>query len=238
MKTNEFKFFYKKYILPNVYINKIFVRLFKYKKIRNSVKKRIFGKNNIINTNHSILINVNIDIKGNNNSITIADESVLRDVKFFIRRNNHTVNINRNCRFSRGSLIWFEDNNGYLEIGENTLIEDIHLAITEPYSKIIIGKNCMFAYEIDIRTGDSHSIIDNTSKKRINYAKNITIGDHVWIAAHSKILKGVSIANNSIIATSAVVTKTIKDENSISAGNPAVIVKRNIDWKVERIYEK
>ncbi len=228
---------YTKYILTNPRINNFIVRLYKYKKLKNSIKKDIKGKNNTLNMTNTIMLNVKFEIKGNNNQILIEEGSVLKNVRFFIRGDNHTVHIGKNCRFANGSLIWFEDNNCSLIIGDNTLVEDVHFAITEPFSKIVIGKNCMFSHEIDIRTGDSHSIIDKISKKRINYAKNITIGDYVWIAADCKILKGVSIPDNCVIGTSTVVTKSIKDENSISVGNPAKIVKKNIEWKVERIYE-
>jgi acetyltransferase-like isoleucine patch superfamily enzyme len=99
-----------------------------------------------------------------------------------------------------------------------------------------IGKDCMFAYDIDIRTGDSHSIIDSTTGSRINYAKDINIGNHVWVAAHSIILKGVSIADNCVIATGAVVVKGFNEQGIIVAGNPGKIVKRNITWSRERLY--
>ena len=234
---NKLLIFYKKYILPNPFMNTFVTRLYKYKRIKNSIKKKIRGKNNQLKLVNNILVDVKVEITGNNNQIVIEEGSILKNVHFFILGDNHRIHIGKNCRFNRGSSIWFEDNNGYLKIGDGTSVEDVHFAITEPFSEIIVGKNCMFAYNIDIRTGDSHSIIDNLTKKRINYAKNISIGDHVWIAAHSNILKGVSIANNSIIASSAVVTKSIKDENSISAGNPAAVVKKNIDWKMERIYD-
>ncbi len=230
--------FYEKYISVHPKIKKIIVRLYKYKKLRNSIKKNIKGKKNILKIDNAILLNVELDIRGNENKITIDHGSVLRNVKFFIRGDNHIVNIGENCIFSQGSLIWFEDHNGYLDIGDNTLIEDVHFAVTEPFSKIIVGKDCMFAYGIDIRTGDSHSIIDHTTKKRINYAKDVNIGEHVWLAAHCKILKGVSIQNNCIVGTSAVVSSTVEEENVIIAGNPARRIKKNIDWKIERIYEK
>lgn len=237
MLRKSLKKFYELYILKYPSINRIVVRLIKYNRITNSIKKKIHGRKNIININNSILLNVEFDIKGNNNTINIGDLSVLKNVKFFIRGNNHIVNIGNKCLFSRGSLIWFEDNDGYLEIGNNTLIEDVHFAVTEPFSKIVIGANCMFAYDIDIRTGDSHSIIDTTTQKRINFAKNVYIDEHVWLAAHCKVLKGVSIAKNSIVGTSAVVSKSILEEGSISVGSPSKIVKTNINWEVKRTYE-
>lgn len=60
---------------------------------------------------------------------------------------------------------------------------------------IKIVKDRMFAYDIEVSTGDSHAITDVITKQRINFAKNIEIGDHVWVAAHVSILKGSVIPN-------------------------------------------
>ncbi len=95
----------------------------------------------------------------------------------------------------------------------------------------------MLSYDVDIRTGEAHSIIDLSTNKRINYAKNITIGNHVWVAAHVSILKGSQIPSNSVVATRALVTKKFEKENVLIGGSPAVIIKENINWLRERIYE-
>jgi acetyltransferase-like isoleucine patch superfamily enzyme len=88
-----------------------------------------------------------------------------------------------------------------------------------------------------MRTGDSHSIIDTKSGKKVNFAKNISIGDHVWVAGHSIILKGVCILDDSIVAAGSVVTKSADEKRVILAGNPARIVKRGITWSGERNYQ-
>ena len=111
--------------------------------------------------------------------------------------------------FTRGSTIWFEDNDCLLTIGDNTTIEEAHIAVTEPGSSIEIGKDCMLTYDIDIRCGDSHSIVDLSTGQRINYARGIKIADHVWLAAHVQILTGVTIGSDSVVAIRSVVTKDI-----------------------------
>lgn len=47
----------------------------------------------------------------------------------------------------------------------------------------------------------------------------------------SHIMKGVTIPNDTIVAYNSCVTKSFSDENSIIAGSPAIIVKRNIKWE-------
>lgn len=201
--------------------------------------KNIKGENNILTIHNSaILKNCTFDIVGNSNEITIDESCVFNNTTFFIRGNNNKIHIDNHVQFNRGGSIWIEDIHCEASIGAHSTFEDVHIAVTEPHSKITIGTDCMFAYDIDIRTGDSHSIIDTTTNKRINYAKNVVIGNHVWVASHVSILKGVTIGNNSVIATRSVVTKSVETENNLIGGMPAKIIKEQINWARKRIYEK
>jgi acetyltransferase-like isoleucine patch superfamily enzyme len=94
----------------------------------------------------------------------------------------------------------------------------------------------LFAYDIDIRTGDSHSIIDTITNERVNHARDVIIGNHVWVAAHVSILKGSYISDNSVIATRALVTKRFEVPNILIGGIPARKIKSNINWDRKRIY--
>ena len=49
------------------------------------------------------------------------------------------------------------------------------------------------------------------------------------------ILKGVTIPDNSIVATGSIVTREFKDKNVLIAGNPAKIIKEGVDWSRNRI---
>jgi acetyltransferase-like isoleucine patch superfamily enzyme len=203
--------------------------------LQDRIRKPISGKNNVV-INNGVLFKVRYDVVGDNNLIEIGRNSVLSNMTIFIRGNNHILRIAENCLYKGGS-VWFEDNNCQVVIGQNTTIESAHLAVTEPNSKIVIGEDCLFSGEIVLRTGDSHSIIDNETKKRINLAQNIEVSNHVWIGSRSTILKGVNIGHNSIIGTNSIVTRNIPS-HSVAVGNPARVIKNNIDWVRERIYEQ
>ena len=56
----------------------------------------------------------------------------------------------------------------------------------------------------------------------------IIIGRNCWIGSNVRICKGVTIGDNSIIAACSVVTKSVP-ANCIAAGNPAKIVKTDIN---------
>ena len=91
---------------------------------------------------------------------------------------------------------------------------------------MIIGKNAHIAREAVIRDYDGHYIEETAYRT----AKPVTIGDNVWIGYRAMILKGVTIGNNSVVAANSVVTKDIP-ANCIVAGNPAKIIRTNINWR-------
>lgn len=201
-----------------------------------SYRKSIKGKSNQINIDASArLNNCKIDIVGNSNHITIEAESLLNNVLIFVRGNHNQIIISKEVKFNRSGELWIEDEHCELYIGEKSTFEDTHIAVTEPNSKVTIGSDCMFANDIDIRTGDSHSIIDARSNERINHAKNVTIADHVWVGAHTSILKGSILATDTIVATRSVVTKSFEEKGVLVAGIPAKVIKQHITWDRERI---
>lgn len=63
----------------------------------------------------------------------------------------------------------------------------------------------------------------------------IRIGNNVWIGEHVRICKGVTIGDNSIVGACSIVTKNIPS-NCIAVGNPARVVKENIDTETIPIF--
>jgi acetyltransferase-like isoleucine patch superfamily enzyme len=56
------------------------------------------------------------------------------------------------------------------------------------------------------------------------YKRDVRVGHNVWIGYGACILRGVTVGENSVIGTSAVVTRTLPP-NSVSAGNPARVIR-------------
>ena len=156
----------------------------------------------------------------------------MKNCLLHIRGNNCTIEIVNHCILSNVEL-WIEDNECTISIGDRTTIEGAHIAATEGKS-ISIGEDCMFSHGIEIRNGDSHTIFDTSSRQRINSAQAVKIGNHVWLSADSKILKGSIIGDGTVIGAGTIVTNNAVDQNSIYTGIPARKVKENIFWDRNR----
>ena len=144
------------------------------------------------------------------------------------------VNIGKNLSINSGlnyniigrqqkNILWVE---GELEIGDNVGMSST--AIICNY-KIVIGNNVMIGGNTIIYDSDFHSLDasirnDKTLDRSNAKKKMVTIGNNVFIGAHSSILKGVTIGNYAIVGACSVVTKSIPD-NEIWAGNPAQFIK-------------
>ena len=174
-------------------------------------------------------------VRGKGNYINIGTRNAFKNGYIYICGNNNKITINKRNYFNNVTL-WIEDDNNEIYIGEHNTIEgSAHIAVIEG-TKVEIGNNCLFSTDVTFRTGDSHSIISVQSGKRINPSKSIKIGNHIWFGHKSTILKGVVILDNSIVATSAVVTKPFLDSGGIIlGGNPAKIIKEDINWNRTRI---
>lgn len=219
----------KKIILNNAHLKKcaaILYCAFGWNKIK-------VAAGNTVIRDSTFLCNTKIRIAGQGNTIRIEPDSRLKNCDIFISGNNNSILLGRKTLLFDAEL-HIEDNGNTIKIGDNTTIYGkMHMACTEGCT-VSIGNDCMFSTEVVLRTGDSHSIIDETGS-RINKAKDIIVGNHVWFGNKTTILKGVVIGDNSIVATGAVVTSPFLKSNIIIAGNPSRVVKENINWLRKRI---
>lgn len=96
-------------------------------------------------------------------------------------------------------------------------------------SSLIIGADCLWA-QGDSWTSDMHSVVDAGTGERLNHARDIVIGPHVWLAHDHMLLGGTNVGANSIVAARAVVTGKSYPPNCLLAGVPARIVRDDVSW--------
>ena len=76
---------------------------------------------------------------------------------------------------------------------------------------------------------DFHRLLSNESRQQINIDRSVVIGNHVWIACKSTILKGSNLPDNSVIAAGSTICKNFIGSNSVytSLGK----IRDDITWE-------
>ncbi len=212
-------------------------------------------------------INFLISISGNNNIINLyfsdlnSDDfiSILKNSAICLVSNNNNITLNFPIIFQNSAIysasdlsyIFFDSKiksyamrinctggkNQFCKIGKNTTFGDVTIDIND-MSNCIIGEDCMFSYGIFLICADSHTVFDKDTFEVVNKPVDVlTIGNHCWIGAGSTIIKNACIPNNTIIGFKSVVTKKFTEEYTAIAGNPAKVIKTNVDWDRASIYD-
>lgn len=177
-------------------------------------------------------------VRGKNNRMIVGAGSQLEGVTIHIVGKNNELVFGKNCIVKKGNSFWMEGNNIKIVVGDNcTFNISNHVNAQEDDMEICIGEKCMFSNNVHIRTSDSHPIYDMSTKKRLNPAKSVYLGDHIWVAPQSAIYKGVRVGNGSIIASRSLVTHDVPP-NSLVAGSPAKVVKTDVFWASDLVLKK
>lgn len=116
---------------------------------------------------------------------------------------------------------WFVKQGVHLPSEGGNVHINCNIAKNEPHL-ITIGENTTIAGGVEMITHDNS--ISKVLPETTDLFGEIVIGKNCFIGARSVILYGVTIADNVIVAAGSVVTKSIRDENVIVAGNPARII--------------
>lgn len=173
-----------------------------------------------------------VEFFGSDNIVEIEDGATFHNCHFKMRERCKIIIRKTHPRGLRNTIIDMAGTyDGYIEIDSNTSIESARFAaVNDRGVHVYIGKNCMLSSNITFRATDGHVIFDNITKQVLNKTQPIRIGNHVWLGANVTILKGTRILDDSIVATNATVSKKFPISNIIIGGNPANILKYNINW--------
>lgn len=166
-----------------------------------------------------------IEFKGHNNILYCGENVCLKNCKLRFTGSNSLIYLDDNkmpifldARVGNDSVIYFGK--------DNYINRNFHIYATER-KNVIIGNDCLFSFGNYLRTSDPHLIYD-INGDRINEAKSIYIGDHVWIGQESLILKNTYIGSGAIIGGHSVVSNKIVSSNSIYGGNPVKKIRQNV----------
>jgi acetyltransferase-like isoleucine patch superfamily enzyme len=173
---------------------------------------------------------LNINISGSNNLIKIDKYTIFQNSFFNLESNNSAIEIFRTQPIVGMSVSCWENNQNFVW-GKDSTTWGVSIFLNEEKASLVVGKDCMLSGAIDIWPTDGHVIFNISDKKPINAINGpVIIGDHCWIGSHVIITKGARIPNNTIVGTGSVVTKAFIKENSVIAGNPAEVIKSDVNW--------
>jgi acetyltransferase-like isoleucine patch superfamily enzyme len=112
---------------------------------------------------------------------------------------------------------------GFIRIGSKSVLgEEITFSA---YEEISIGRECVIADRVMFIDFD-HRIedVEQAIRKQGLYSKPVRVGNNVWIGYGACILRGVTIGDNAVIGTNAVVTKDVPP-NAVVGGVPARVLR-------------
>lgn len=143
--------------------------------------------NNNVITAPNNLVSCQCSFVGKNNVLKIPSHAKLNNLIIEFLGDDGYCEIDNSPRLS-GIIRIGHSSSVIIEKGV-TSTNRIYLTCAEG-TRVFIGEDCMFATNNQIRTDDAHGIYDVHTGKRVNPARNIHIGKHVWLGFNATILGG------------------------------------------------
>ncbi len=163
----------------------------------------------------------------NGNSICISSQA--SDKIFFdLKRSKNCSIVIGNVSVSEKLNIKMLGAGGKIFLDDNTTIFQMNIIVNRE-GTVKIGKDCMISHHVELQQSDQHMIFDLYTGKRINYPKDILVGNHVWLGRECQLLGGANIGDNSICGARTVTSGKFPC-NVIVAGTPGKIIRTGIIW--------
>ena len=136
-----------------------------------------------------------------------------------------TVTFKGTASFAEGCSI---RNNGELVFGNNFGAgKNCFISCTK---QVVFGDDILMAWNGSVRDSDGHTVLYEDIPQEP--FKPVIIGNHVWLAAETHILKGVRIGDNCIVAYRSLVNKSFDESSILIGGSPAKKIKESVNWKI------
>jgi acetyltransferase-like isoleucine patch superfamily enzyme len=142
------------------------------------------------------------------------------------------LHIGRWAWIGHGSKIRVHE--GEVRIGAKTVMGQE--CTISAFQHVTIGRECIVADRVMLIDFD-HGVVEVERPIRLQgiYKRDVDVGHNVWIGYGACILRGVTVGENSVIGTSAVVTREVP-ANAVVGGIPARVIRmreapRSMRWE-------
>ena len=139
------------------------------------------------------------------------------------------LQIGRDARIELGRWSWLGHgtkircHEGVVSIGAKTVLGQE--CTISAFQHVSIGRECVIADRVMLIDFD-HGIVEVDRPIRLQgiYKRDVRVGNNVWIGYGACILRGVTVGDNAVVGTSAVVSGDVP-ANAIVGGIPARIIR-------------
>jgi acetyltransferase-like isoleucine patch superfamily enzyme len=139
------------------------------------------------------------------------------------------LQIGRRGKIRFGRFVWIGDGSklrcheGVVEIGAKTVMGQE--CTISAYQHVRIGEQCVIADRAMFIDFD-HGIVEVERPIRLQgiYKRDLVVGSNVWIGYGACFMRGVTVGDNSVVGTNAVVARDVP-ANAIVGGVPARIIR-------------
>jgi len=151
-----------------------------------------------------------------------------------------SIEIDRGARLVLGRWSWIghgckiRAHEGEVLIGAKTVLGQE--CTISAFQHVEIGRECILADRVMLIDFD-HGVVEVERPVRLQgiYKRDVHVGHNVWIGYGACVLRGVTVGDNAILGTSAVVTHDVP-ENAVVAGIPARVIRmretpRHLRWR-------
>jgi acetyltransferase-like isoleucine patch superfamily enzyme len=123
---------------------------------------------------------------------------------------------------------------GVVSIGAKTVMGQE--CTISAYQHVSIGRECVIADRVMLIDFDHGMVeVDRPIRQQGIYKRDVRVGNNVWIGYGACVLRGVTVGDNAVIGTNAVVTDDVP-ANAVVGGVPARVIRmrdepRSMRWE-------
>jgi acetyltransferase-like isoleucine patch superfamily enzyme len=150
------------------------------------------------------------------------------------------IEIGRNATLRIGRWAWIGHgckvrvHEGTVEIGAKTVIGQE--CTISAFQHVSIGRECILADRVMLIDFD-HGVTEVERPIRLQgiYKRDVRVGHNVWIGYGACVLRGITVGDNSVVGTSALLTHDVP-ANAVVGGVPARLIRmreqpRSLRWE-------
>jgi acetyltransferase-like isoleucine patch superfamily enzyme len=174
---------------------------------------------------------VTVVFRGRNNRLVVADGARIDHLHVVFDCDNGTMTIGHGRHAKSGGRWGVRlGQDATVSIGNNVTCTGVCIVSAVEGVTVTIGDDVMLSSENQLRGDDGHPVFDVHTGTRVNPARSITLGNHVWLGLRAAVLAGGEVGEGSVIGFGSVVTGRIPN-NCIAVGSPARVVRRDVAWE-------